>query len=136
METYVEMVRRHQKEFSELPVFFAFNNEQFSEGMKKFGVQDKSEVISINYGGYVKKTDAHLVKEFFSRCGEELKTARKNREFAVGMFKYELGNHEYCVTRDLTEVINALGLTFEEIAADKELTKALIQAREEYMKEH
>ena len=136
METYMEMIHRHQKEFSELPVFFAFNKEQFKEGMQKLGVQNESEIISINYGGYIRKTDSHIIREYFSKCREELKTARKNHEFAVDMFKYEFGNHEYCVTMDPTETLNALGLTLEEIAESKELSRAFIKAKNEYLKEH
>jgi len=38
MERYLEIKERHQKEFETLPIFWAFNNKQFEEGMKNFGL--------------------------------------------------------------------------------------------------
>lgn len=38
MESYREMRERQQKEFNELPLGFAFSNEQFAEMMKGWGL--------------------------------------------------------------------------------------------------
>ena len=40
-ETYVQMKERHQKEVNEFPMMWAFNNDQFAQGMKKLaGVEE------------------------------------------------------------------------------------------------
>jgi hypothetical protein len=44
------------------------------------------------------------------------------------MFNYELGNHEYCITHDLTDTLDALGLTLEEVNADPMMADALKRA--------
>jgi len=38
MNSYLELKEKHQKEVNEFPMFFAFNDKQFKEGMKKFGL--------------------------------------------------------------------------------------------------
>ena len=50
------------------------------------------------------------------------------------MFIYELANHEYCITYDLEETLNALGLSVEEINADERLLHGLNKAIEDYLK--
>ena len=50
------------------------------------------------------------------------------------MFLYELANHEYCITYDYEDTFNALGLTIDEINADKRLLHGLRKATKEYLK--
>ena len=49
MNRYVELKRRQEKEVNEFPMFFAFSKEQFSEGMKKLGLEpdEKDKIYSI-----------------------------------------------------------------------------------------
>ena len=54
-------------------------------------------------------------------------------DLKAGMFEYELGNYEYCVTMDPDPALSALGLTFEEVANSKHLSKAFLKAREQYL---
>ena len=37
--SYLELKWKHQKEFNEFPMFFAFNRKQFDEGMKTLGLK-------------------------------------------------------------------------------------------------
>lgn len=59
-ETYVQMKERHQKEVNEFPMMWAFNNDQFAQGMKKLGLQetDTDKIYRIAPGGFIRKTDA------------------------------------------------------------------------------
>jgi len=50
------------------------------------------------------------------------------------MFLYELANHEYCLTYDYEDTFDALGLTVDEINADKRLLHGLKKATREYLK--
>ena len=74
METYQQMKQRHKEEIESLPVQWAFNDEQFAEGMRKFGLnpEDKDKVCSVGYGGFVKREDQHLLPELAKRQIEEL----------------------------------------------------------------
>ncbi len=54
--------------------------------------------------------------------------------FIYDMFLYELANHEYCITYDLEETLDALDLTMEQIEADKRLTHGLKTDVRDYLK--
>ena len=76
-ETYVQMKERHQKEVNEFPMMWAFNNDQFAQGMKKLGLQetDTDKIYRIAPGGFIRKTDADKLDEMFTRHTKERKEA-------------------------------------------------------------
>ena len=116
---------------------FAFNNEQFKEGMEKLGLdaKDTQKVLSIGGGGFIRRTDSDAFGAMFDRIHAEEAEARKNDDYLFQMFSYELANHEYCYTWDLTDTLRSLGLTLEEIKANAQLNDALIKAIDEARKE-
>lgn len=137
METYLEMKDRHQKEVEAFPMAFAFNNEQLKEGMEKLGfdVKDTSKIYSTGGGGFIRKSDANAFGAMFDRIHTEEAEARKNDDYLFQMFSYELANHEYCYTWDLTDTLRSLGLTLEEVKANKQMNDALIKGIDEARKE-
>lgn len=129
-ETYVQMKDRHRKEytdFSENCVFFAFSNDQFNEGMKKIGLNptDTDKIYSTGHGGFILRTHSKGQIELFKRFTEEEKQAIADDKDGTGfireMFEYEMNNHEYGYTRDITDTLDCLGMTIKEIAEDKRL---------------
>ena len=48
--------------------------------------------------------------------------------FVLDMFNYELGNHEYSYTKDVTDTLSALDLTIEQVRGDERLFNALQSA--------
>jgi hypothetical protein len=134
MTKYQEIKAKHEKELEAFPFMWAFSTEQFSAGMKGLGLEptDTDKIFSIGAGGYIRKTDAPAMKEMFARHKAELKAARaadkKAKGFTFEMFLYELDNHEYCITGDATETLEALGLSWQEVQADKRLSDALNKA--------
>lgn len=131
MSKYTELKAKHQAEVNAFPLGFAFNQSQFDEMMKKWGLKptDIREILSIGGGGYVRKSDAEAMHKMFKRHELERKMARKHGdEYLFEMFNYELSNHEYCVTHDLTDTLDALGLTIDEINADPAMADALKRA--------
>ncbi len=137
METYLEMKARHQKEVEAFPMAFAFNNEQFKEGMEKLGfdVKDTQKVLSIGGGGFIRRSDSDAYGTMFKRINAEETEARKNDDYLFQMFSYELSNHEYYYTWDLTDTLRSLGLTLEKIKANKQMNDALVLAIDEARKE-
>lgn len=135
METYVQMKKRHQKEFEALPTFVAFSETQFQEGISKIGASDRNEILCLCSGIYCKKSDKHLFEEYFRRTKQELIDAEKDFDFCVEMFKYELGNHEYIITYDPEDAIYACGLSMEKVFEDPHFSKAFKTAKEQYLKE-
>ena len=130
MNKYTELKSKHQKEVDVFPFGFAFNQKQFDEMMIKWGLKptDIREILSIGGGGYVRRDDAKAMNEMFDRHEAERKAAMQDDEYLYQMFNYELGNHEYGYTQDLTDTLEALGLTMNEINADPRMANALKRA--------
>ena len=133
MNPYVALKNKHQKEINDFPFGFAFSESQFNDMMiNKFGLtpKDTDKIYSIGSGGYVRKTDADAMHEMFDRHAKERETAIKENkdDYLYHMFNYELANHEYSYTGDLEDTLDALGLTYEEIKADKIMYEALKRA--------
>ena len=130
MNKYRELKSKHQKEVDAFPFGFAFNQKQFDEMMLKWGLtpDDTDKIYKIGGGGYIRKTDSDAMNEMFSRHEAERRAAMQDDEYLYQMFNYELANHEYGYTQDLTDTLEALGLTMNEINADSRMADALKRA--------
>lgn len=145
MNAYKEMKDRHGKEVNDFPMFFAFSNEQFDEGMKKFGLEpdQKDQICSTGYGGFIKKSDKQALVDMFDRQRDErnalIEADKTGEGFIYDMFDYELASHEYGYTRDISDAVRALGLTIAEINSDQRLLHGLKKAcreQEQWYYEH
>ena len=135
---YIKLKEKHQKEINEFPFGFAFSNEQFETMMNKFGLEkdDLKSIYSLGAGCYIKKSDSNAMEEMFTRQQkekqEQIDKDKDGTGFIYQMFEYELANHEYCITHDLTETFEALNLTKEEVNKNKNLLKGLHKALQKY----
>lgn len=133
MSSYTDMKDRHTKDIDDFPMFFAFNTEQFKEGMKGLGLEetDTKKVCTIPAGGIIKKEDSKRFIELMNSHTSEKKEAIKadktgDRDgFIFGMFNYELGNHEFCYTGDIQDTLNAVGISQKEIDENPALHNGL-----------
>jgi len=132
MNQYVKFSNEFQKKLNDFPMFFAFSDKQFEEGMKKFGLdpdRDLDKIARIPGGGFIKKTDSKALKDLFNekeRRFQELFEGDESGEgFIKDMFEYELGNHEYGYTHDLSDTLDALGYTSEDIKNNEKLSRGL-----------
>lgn len=132
--SYLEMKARHQKEFDEFPLKFAFSNEQFNRVMEELGLKPEQTdmVVRIEGGGFMLKSDAPRFAEMVKRIQREEDEAIENDKTGDGylyeMFLYELENHEFSYTGDVEETLEALGYTAEEVVNDERLNHALTKA--------
>lgn len=135
MLTYRELTAKHQREVNELPIMYAFSNKQFEDGMRnKLGLEpnETDKIYRLgSTGGFYKKTDAQLLKETFDRHSMELQEAMKNDEFVLEMFEYEMGNHEYQISYDKEDVINACGLDLDDM--DERLEQLWLKAKKHFL---
>ena len=142
MNAYQEMKDRQQKEFDAFPMGAAFSQQQFQNMMEKWGLtlNDTDKICSIGGGCYIRKADIAAFTTLINKTAAELKNAitadLTGDGFIFDMFVYELANHEYCITYDLEDTLNALGLTAEQINADKRLTHGLNKAIKHYLKNY
>ncbi len=137
---YAQQKNRHQKEMDAFPLGACFSNEQFDQMMRNWGLtpDDTDKIYSVGGGCYIRKSDSAAFCEMlnlFVKEREEAIAADKTGDgFIYHMFLYELANHEYCITFDLEETLDALDLTMEQINADKRLLHGLRKAEKEYLK--
>lgn len=125
--TYRELKDSQSAELNNFKgVFFAFDKDQFSQGMKKIGLDpsDTDKTYSLgNTGGYILKEKSPEYKAMFDRHEQELAERMEDKDFLYNALVYELCNHEYCITQSYTDALYALGINEEDID-----TKVLLKA--------
>lgn len=91
--------------------------------------------MRIGGGGIIRKTDAEAMRAMFDRHRRELQEAiaadKTGEGFIYDMFYTELANHEYSYTGDVTDAVNACGLTVEQLNANPALIKGLKKAADD-----
>lgn len=133
---YIEYKNKSQRRFDNFEgIAFAFSKEQFKKGMEKLGLteNDTDKVVSIGYGGFMLKSKIDDYKKMNQELEDEKAELMKNDEFLYQMFRYELANHEYCITFDYEPTLDSLNLTYDEVVKDARLHNALIRARRDYL---
>ena len=94
--TYKEYKDKRQSEFNNLPIFFAFSNEQFDRAMRERGLSpdDTDKIYKLGMGGFYLRSDAEIIRAWFD-TPDPIHELMENPEFAEDAFYYEMGNHEY-----------------------------------------
>ena len=130
MNKYTSLKSKHEAEINAFPFGFAFNKDQYDRMMTDWGFKptQRSKVMYLESGCFIKKSDYKAMNEMFDRHEAERKAAMQDDDYLYQMFNYELANHEYSYTYDLTDTLEALGLTIEEINADPRMADALKRA--------
>ena len=125
---YRDLRNKQAAEVNAFPMFFAFSDKQFAEGMEKLGLgpEDTDKIYRLgNTGGYYRKSDASELRDMFARHEREFRESIEadttGDGFIFEMFNYELANHEYNYTRDPGPTLDALGLSLDEIKASPAL---------------
>lgn len=139
METYKEMKRRHQDEVNALPLGFAFSDKQYREKLAEWNITPEEAkagaIVGIGGGGFIRSSDKELVINTFKRIADEERAAIEADQDGTGfiyeMFLTELCNHEYSYTGDISETLDALNITAEEVNASAALQNGLKKAVKE-----
>lgn len=98
--TYQEYREKSQKEFNELPIFYAFSNDQLFKALEERGLtkNDTDKIYRLgDTGGFYLKSDAEIIRAYFNRKDDPLSELMKDHDFAVSAFRYEMDNHEYAI---------------------------------------
>ena len=136
--TYKEMKDRQQAEINAFPFIWAFNENQFADGMRRLGLDptaDRGQIVHVGGGGYIRKADKKALEDLFAKHRRELQEAiaadKTGDGFIYDMFYTELANHEYSYTGDVTDAVNACGLTVEQLNANPALIIGLKKAADD-----
>lgn len=134
-DEYLELKKKHQKEFEEFPIAYAFNDKQLEEALEKLGATKEECVTVFGHGDIVKRTDAKALIKLLENHDEEMKQRlRDDPDFAEAAFLYEMDNHEYAINWTADEdVLAAFNITFENINKWG-LQMAYTRARDKHLK--
>ena len=134
-QEYLDLRSRHQKEFDEFPIAYAFSDEQLKEALEKLGATKEECVSVFGHGDIVKRENAKALIDLLDRQQKELiRSLLDDPEFAEAAFLYEMDNHEYAINWDGDEdVLDCFGITFEKIN-QWGLQMAWTRARNQHMK--
>ena len=139
METYRAMKDRHQTEVNALPLAFAFSHDRYLARLAEWNITEEEAkagaIIGIGNGGFIRSSDRDLVVDTFKRHREERQAAIEADQDGTGyiyeMFLYELANHEYGYTGDVSETLSALNFTADDINSNAALQNGLKKAAAE-----
>lgn len=132
-ESYKELRERTQEEFNKLPIYFAFDDEQYKRLLSKLDLTDEEArngaLMSLPSGGIIRSSDKDLVigtfKRFWDARNEAIKEDLTGNGFIYQMFLYELQNHEFIITQDPEETLSTLGITEEQLNENTALKNGL-----------
>lgn len=126
-ELKAEKQQRYDKLIADCRIFFAFNNDQFSEGIKKIELKEGEKVIPIGAGGYMPKAEVDHFVQGQKDINKWYKGAVKENKARKQNIAYELANHEAYYTNDIQDTMDALGEDYTE----EEVIKVFNETKEE-----
>lgn len=119
--TYSELKKQQREEFENFEIFFAFSNRQLEEGLESLGLKknEQDKITHVGGGGYIKIENKGKMMDMAERHTKALENELEEETFFKDALTYELENHEYCITRDVDDALDALGLTRSKIDESK-----------------
>lgn len=121
---YYELAAIQQKRIDDVPLHFAFGDADFKAELDKLGVT-VDDVVGIGGGGFMLKSEAHLLAEATKINMEEEKAFFEDDANMLDAMEYELANHEYCITYDADDALCALGLSRKDERVQRLLPEAV-----------
>ena len=134
-QEYLDLKKRHQQEFEDFPIAYAFNDQQLKEALEKLGATKEECITVFGHGDIVKRTDAKALIKMMKRHDDEMKQKLKDDvDFAEAAFLYEMDNHEYAINWSADEdVLAAFNIDFDFIRKHG-LQMAYDRARNQHLK--
>jgi len=136
---YEELKAKHQQEVNDLPIYFAFGNEQLEKLTQELGFKDQDEllknVFTIGAGSIILNKDKDKVFNTFLEHDKAMLKAFENDEFLLSAFEYELANHEYIITYEIEPTLCALGIKLTEYQTNERYKNIMQQAISNYKKD-
>lgn len=96
-QAYLDLKDKHQEEFNEFPIIYAFDEERLEEGLKRLGAKREECITYMGIGDVMRKADVPAFEALMKAHHEELREAMLDKEFAEAAFLYEMDNHEYAI---------------------------------------
>ena len=135
---YLALKLRQEWEVNHFPLFFACGKQQFEEKVKQQGIAPGEKIVSLGACSYLRKSDEADYLQLCKRHKQERQDAiaadKTGNGYIYQMFRYELSNHEYGYTGDISDTLRFLGLTEFDVSGNKALARGLKKALAHYKK--
>ena len=136
MNSYTSLKAEIKRQINAFPIGFAFSAEQLEQTKRDWNINSNDDLIGIGGGGFIRKTDREAFKNLMHKSQQAIDDAiaadPDGSGFIRDMFSAELANHEYSYTGDLTDTLDAVGLSVDQIKADPALLNGLQLALKAY----
>lgn len=112
---YTEFKDMLQKKANDLPIIFAFSNEQLDNALYDMGLNlndmKGDKLIMMGSGAFCLKSDLDYVHSELNAVDDAKRDFIKDYEQAYDAFMYEMGNHEYHINwQGDWDVLSCFGL--------------------------
>jgi len=121
---YYEIKSRISQELNDFPMRFAFSNQQFEDILTEWNIAPE-DLIRIPHGGFIRRTDKQAFLDLYKRHDQEMEDFLKDDAALIDAMRYELANHEYCITYDADDALRVFGLSVDSLT---EREQACLQA--------
>lgn len=133
-QAYLDLKDRHQEEFNEFPIIYAFDEQRLEEGLKKLGAKREDCISYMGIGDVMRKSDIPAFEALMKAHHDELREAMLDKEFAEVAFLYEMDNHEYAINwSGDADVLACFNMSKKELV-ELGLSDAYRDARNSHMK--
>jgi hypothetical protein len=135
---YLELKKENQKKFDDFAKdniywIFAFSDNEMNEKLNELNLK-REDIVSIGVGGFIKKENIKAYNELSKNMTNEIDMIKDDKEELKKAFIYELANHEYCITYDLDDTLDALGIERKTLQDNIEWALIMNEAIKEYLK--
>lgn len=112
---YTEFKDMLQNKVNDLPMFYAFSNEQLENALDDMGLSLKdmkgNKIVRMGYGAYCLKRDLDSILSELNAVDDAKREFIEDYEQAYDAFMYEMGNHEYHINYEGDwDVLSCFGL--------------------------
>lgn len=112
---YTEFKDMLQNKVNDLPMFYAFSNEQLDNALDDMGLSMKdmkgNKIVRLGYGAYCLKRDLDSILSELNAVDDAKREFIEDYEQAYDAFFYEMGNHEYHINYEGDwDVLSCFGL--------------------------
>lgn len=132
MNKYQEMKQRHNEIIDNLPIVYVGNKADYEKMLAEYHVTSKnvgSKLTRVSVHGYCFNQNADMIRRAFDQMESELDSEIEYDSDGTGfirdMFCFELCEHDYGYTRDLSEALEYLGYSPDAIMSSPALLNGL-----------
>lgn len=100
---YMEIKEYYHKQINDFPAIFAFSKAQFDE---KYNTPEFKghKLLKNGFGSYIRKKDKWKWLNLWDRRAQDISLLKENESAFLEAIVYELGNHEYGYTYDISPI--------------------------------